>query len=103
LWRAVVERWDLDPHEALLLRQVWRTADVCERLEAVVAAEAPSSSVASRHAVVELRQQRLTLARLIAALRLPSGLQQEEDAAAAGARDQRRSVCGFYAIRGGGG
>jgi hypothetical protein len=89
----------LDPHEALLLKQVCRTADLVERLEGVVAAAEPSSSVAARHAVVELRQQRMTLARLIAALRLPSGLQQDEADAAARARDQRRSMRGFYGLR----
>jgi hypothetical protein len=79
LWRAVVERWDLDPHEALLLRQVCRTADLCERLEAVVAAEAPSSSVASRHAVVELRPRGCAAA---GACRVPGVAYLEGDRAA---------------------
>jgi hypothetical protein len=68
-----------------------------------VAAEPPSSPVAARHAVVELRQQRITLARLTGAFRLPGGLQQDADDAAMCARDQRRSLRGFLAIRGGGG
>jgi len=96
----VVDRWDLDAHELVLLRQCCRTADLVEKLEAAVAAQEPSSTVQARHLVVELRMQRMTLARLMTALRLPSGLQQEEDAAAGRARDQRRSLRGFYGIRG---
>jgi hypothetical protein len=40
------------------------------------------------------------MARLIAALRLPGGLQSDADDAAMRARDQRRSLRGFYGIRG---
>jgi hypothetical protein len=48
-------------------------------------------------AVVEARQQRLALARLLAALRLPAGA---EDDLAAGRRPQRRvGVRGFYGPR----
>jgi hypothetical protein len=46
----------------------------------------PSSSVRVRHAAVEMRAQRMLLARPITALRLPSGLQEAEDEAAARAR-----------------
>jgi hypothetical protein len=80
------------------LREIARTADLCERLAAVVAREEPSSTVAARHAVVELRQQRITLARLIAALRLPGGLEADADDAAMRARDQLRSLRGFYGM-----
>ncbi len=49
-------------------------------------------------AAVEARQQRIALARLLAALRLPAG---EEDDRQAGARAQRRvGVRGVYGVRG---
>jgi hypothetical protein len=100
LWKSTLQRWELDAHELAQLREIARTADLCERLAAVVARDEPSSTVAARHAIVELRQQRVTLARLIAALRLPGGLQQDADDAAMRARDQRRQLRGFYGIRG---
>ncbi len=51
-------------------------------------------------ALVELRQQRILLARLIVALRVPLG--EAEDMVAKGpARTQRRGARGVYAIRGG--
>ena len=85
LWLSVLDRYDLDEHEAALLVQAVRTVDLCERLEAIVTADGPvidSPQGRKAHpAAVELRQQRLTFARLLAALRLP-----EDDAG----RPQRR-------------
>jgi hypothetical protein len=95
-----VARWELDAHELVQLREICRSADLCERLAAVVAAQEPSSSVAARHAVTELRMQRVTLAKLIAALRLPGGLEEAADETAGRVRDRRRSMRGFYGIRG---
>lgn len=98
LWRAVSGEYELDVHEQLLLLQAARCAD---RLD--VLAEAASTSPLTTNykgdpvtnpAIVESRQQSLTLARLLASLRLPSG--DEEDMA----RPQRRgAVRGSYGIR----
>ena len=97
IWAWVTDTWDLDPHEESLLRQACRTADLCERLEAEVAAgkvvkQTPQGERANV-AGVELRQQRLVLARLIAALRLPTGLDESNPARQ---RAQRRGIRGVY-------
>ena len=95
LWASVVDHYDLDEHETALLVQAVQTVDLCTRLEDVVQSEGPvidSPQGRKAHpAAVELRQQRLTLARLLAALRLPTG---EEDG-----RPQRRvGVRGVHRI-----
>ncbi len=97
LWNAVLDEYELEEHELLLLREMVRTADVLDALEARVAADGVllSSSQGERAhpALVEARQQRITLARLQAALRLPSGEEGEGDSR----RPQRRmGVRGVY-------
>ncbi|WP_193607144.1 hypothetical protein [Nocardioides lijunqiniae] len=97
LWRAVLGPFDLDEHERQLLHETCRTRDLCDRLQTVLDAEGvmstSSQGVRVHPAAVELRQQRITLARLLAALNVPSG---EEEAAP-------RAPRGVYAIRGGAG
>ena len=96
LWRSVLEGFDLDQHELTLLRETCRTADVCDGLQRQVDADGimSSSSQGSRvhPALVELRQQRIALARMFAALRVPTG----EDA---DGRLQARPTRGVYGIR----
>lgn len=119
LWDEVAAVLALDEHEALALLQVCRTADVLDTLQAEVdrdgvTVNSPQGRKA-HPALVELRAQRLTYARLIAALRLPAGLadrkakqpatsaKAKETATPADGRPQRRSgVRGTYAIAGGG-
>lgn len=95
LWRAVVADFDLDEHERQLLHETCRTSDLCDRLQAVLDADGPmsesSQGIRVHPAAVELRQQRITLARLLAALNVPSG-----DESATPARAPR----GVYGIRG---
>jgi uncharacterized protein with von Willebrand factor type A (vWA) domain len=83
LWRAVVADHDLEQHERELLRRACRTADLLAGLEALVADEGLTSvsSQGSRvhPAIVELRQQRIAFARLLAALNVLSGVEGEED------------------------
>ena len=106
LWKAVLADFELAEHEMVLLRQAVRVADLCDQLQAVVEAEGPMVEVAGQPrthpAVVELRQQRIVLARLVVALRVPLG-DQEQDGAATGeaTRLQRRGTRGFYSIAGG--
>lgn len=97
LWRSVVADYDLDEHEKLLLREACRTADRLDRLEG----EAAKSDVTAQNrfgeivlhpAQVEARQQSLTLARLIASLRLPSGTETGRPQRRGGAR-------GSYGLR----
>jgi hypothetical protein len=102
LWRAVLGEYELDEHELSLLRQTCRVADMCADLQAMVDSEGPiaqsPSGPRAHPALVELRQQRILLARLVVALRVPLG---EDGADHGGApRLQRRAVRGVYGIRG---
>lgn len=99
LWRAILEKYELEEHELELLRQACRTADLCAELQVVIDRDGPMVANRFREmvphpAVIELRQQRVVLARLIAALRVP------DDSAGAGARPQRRGGArGVYRLR----
>ncbi len=88
--------FELDEHERTLLLQACRTADLLDSLETTVDAEGvmaeSSQGIRVHPAVVELRQQRIAFARLLAALNVPSG--EEGPAQSGGAR-------GVYMIRGG--
>lgn len=107
LWDAVTDVLDIDEHEALALRELCRTADVLDELQAVVVRDGvllDSSQGARAHpALTELRQQRITFARLVAAMRLPAGLADGRPSAIGGAQQgqARSGVRGFYAIDGG--
>lgn len=94
LWRSVVGEFDLDEHELVLLREAVRVTDHLDDLNSRVAKEgtvvsSPQGDKA-HPALVEARQQQMTLARLLAALRVPSGDEAEN-------RPQRRvGVRGVY-------
>jgi hypothetical protein len=81
LWRAVVTDYDLDTHETEVLKQAARTADLLDDLQAVLDRDGPmadsSQGIRAHPAATEARQQRLVLARLIAALGLPAGLEDD--------------------------
>ncbi len=102
LWRAVLAEYELEEHELLLLREAVRTVDVLDDLTAQVAAdgsvvESPQGTKA-HPALVEARQQRIALARLLAALRLPAGAEFE---GGGDRRPQRRmGVRGVYGVAG---
>jgi hypothetical protein len=92
----------LDEHELVLLREATRTVDLLTRLDAEVREHGPMVDAAQGQkvnpAAVEARAQRIALARLLAALRLPLG---DDGDVAAGARPQRRvGVRGTYGVRG---
>ncbi len=100
LWRSALEDYQFDVHEELLLLQACRTADRLDRLEV----EASQGTVTvtnykgdqvAHPAMVEARQQSITLARLLAALRMPAGDEGEM------VRPQRRGGArGAYGVRG---
>lgn len=102
LWASVLAKFELDEHELLMLREACRTADLCDELErdlsehgAVI--DGPQGRKASP-AAVELRQQRVVLARLLAALRMPQGAEGDQQASA---RPQRRTgMRGVHGLRG---
>ncbi len=101
LWTAITEEYQLDEHEVTLAVQVVRTVDLCDELEGIVRRDGPlidtPQGQRAHPAAVELRQQRITLARLLAALRMPAG---EEDDQPTGRRPQRRTGArGTYQMR----
>ncbi len=100
LWSSVLDGWEIDPWERTLLLQACRCVD---RLDDLAEAAAASTAVttnskgdqAPHPAIVEARQQSLTLARLLASMRLPVG--DEDDLT----RPQRRGAArGSYGVRG---
>jgi hypothetical protein len=96
LWRSVLAAYELEEHEAALLRQAARVADACADLQAVLDADGLFVAGKVHPASVELRQQRILLARLVAALRLPDDATEDEGTK----RPQRRGgPRGAYAPR----
>ncbi len=78
LWREVVGEYVLEEHELALLREAVRAVDQLDKLDAIVRKDGlvvHTKAGPRIHAgAVEARQLRLVLARVLAALRLPSGL-----------------------------
>lgn len=101
LWLSVTEEYELEEHETALLVEAVRTVDLLARLDAETRrrgaiVDSPQGRKANP-AAVEARAQRIALARLLAALRLPAG----EDESGEGRRPQRRvGARGVYGIRG---
>lgn len=96
LWSAVTGTYELEQHELVLLESASRTADLVGELQARIDADGPVNSDGKTHsACAEIRQQRITLARLLVALRVPAG---EEDSRPGG---QRRGIRGVYSLGGG--
>src|SRR5687768_10599511 len=84
LWSSVVDVYDLEEHERTLLVQAVRTVDLLAKLDIElrrdgVLIESPQGMKA-HPAATEARQQRITLARLLAALRLPAGEDGDQQA-----------------------
>lgn len=101
LWQATLKSWTLDEHEMALLREAVRTVDTLDRLAAIVAEEGEVIEAKTGRkvhpALVEARQLKIALARLLAALRLPDGVEGDESQ---GRRSQRRvGARGTYALR----
>jgi len=99
LWRDVLSKYELEEHEMALLREAVRTVDALDGLAALVAAEGLTvegqRGPKVHPAMAEIRQLRIALARLVAALRLPAG----EEEPGKERRPQRRvGVRGVYGI-----
>ena len=76
-WRRQVKEFRFSDTELELLTEACRTLDLCEALQATIQAEGPLSEghggqPVSNPAAREVRQQRLTLGRLLAQLNLPT-------------------------------
>lgn len=83
LWKSVTDDYELGQHELTILLEAARTVDALEDLEAIVRKEGVTAvtpqGVRAHPALVELRQQRVTLAKLVASLRIPLEDDQEAD------------------------
>ncbi|HEX5543601.1 MAG TPA: hypothetical protein VFX60_18960 [Micromonospora sp.] len=96
LWASLVDGFDFEPHELVVVGQACRVADRIAALDRVVDGQGVTvadakGDVRAHPALVESRQQRITLARLLAVLRLPD----EGDV-----RPQRRpGVRGAYGLQ----
>jgi len=102
LFRSVVDEYELAEFELALLAEASRTVDVLARLDVVIRRDGPlvaSPQGQKAHpAATEARQQKIALARLLAALRLPAGEPGDHQGSA---RPQRRAGArGTYGIRG---
>ncbi len=104
LWASVLAEYDLEEHELALLREMVRTVDMLDDLAEAVHRDGlmvtgPGMQARVHPAAVEARQQKIALARLAAALRLPAG--DEDDTQKGARRPQRRvGARGVYGIRG---
>jgi hypothetical protein len=94
LWKSVLTDYELEQHEEALLVQACRTADTLEDLQCVIDAEGVLLDTKPHPALVEARQQRLVLARLIVALRVPLG--EEASPHVGSPRLQYRGIRGVY-------
>ncbi len=94
LRRDLLDRFDLDPHELVLLESAARTADLIADLQAVVDSEGPMVDGKPNPAAVEARMQRLTLGRLLAGLRIPVDGDRSHQP-----RQQHRGPRGWYGPR----
>jgi hypothetical protein len=94
----VLDDYVLDEHETTILREFCRTADSLDDSQGLLDAEritsASSQGMRVHPALVELRQQRVAFARLLTALRIPTG---EIDA---GRTQQRGGPRGIYGLAG---
>lgn len=83
LWSAVVGKYTLTPHEAVLLRSACRHADMIGRLEDLLSAglivEGAAGQPRLSAAVTELRQSRLALSRLLTDLALPADVAEDDE------------------------
>lgn len=89
LWESSTAEFELADHELALLEEACRVRDRIVQLDGAVKADglmiASSQGLRLHPAVTEARQQRLTLARLLATLQIP-GLIDDDLPAARGAR-----------------
>ncbi len=98
LWNRVLADYELSEPELVLLREACRTADAVEELHGYVDEQGTMIDGRPNPALVELRQQRILLARMIVALRVPLG--EDGEAAPDGTRTQYRGLRGAYQPRG---
>lgn len=76
LWRATTDEFELADHELSVLLEACRTVDNLQQLDEIVSREGVTNTspqgVRAHPALVEARQQRVTLAKLWASLKFPA-------------------------------
>ena len=96
LWSELLRHLVLDAHELRLLHEAGRAADRCDELARELARQGFVLPNGRPNPLLrETREQEITLARLITALRLPADLSE-------GPRPQRRGLRGVYRVLPGG-
>jgi len=103
LWDSITTEYELTQHELALLTQAVRVVDHLEALDAEVRRDGVTQEtpqgLRAHPALVESRAQKIVLARLLAALRMPLGEEGDEQGNAR--RPQRQAGAkGVYGIRG---
>lgn len=76
LWRSLIDRFEFDPHELIMVEAAARQADMIAGLEAAIKDDGLTVAGSARQvrvhpAVAEARQSRLALSKLLADLRVP--------------------------------
>jgi hypothetical protein len=95
MWSALVERLHFDAHELRLLHEACRASDRCDDLDRALREQgAVLPSGRPNPMLRESREQAITLARLVTAMRLPEDITDP-----AGRRSQRRGARGIYHLR----
>jgi hypothetical protein len=94
LWGELTTRWTFDEHEMVLLRRAVRVVDHCDALQAQVDA----AGMLHGPEVTELRMQTIVLARLFAALRVPTGAPGDADVDEEGRLQRRGRPRGVYGL-----
>ncbi|MHA6629401.1 hypothetical protein ACU61A_28525 [Pseudonocardia sichuanensis] len=96
LWRAVLVDFGLAEHELALLLEACRTVDQLDAFTEVIAAEGVIDRATGRAhpAVVESRQQRLVLTRVLATLRVPPAMPPADEPSAPQGRSGARGAYG---------
>src|SRR3954452_173338 len=97
LWTRVLAEFELSETELVLLREACRTADAVEELHGYVDEQGTMIDGRPNPALVELRQQRILLARLVVALRVP--LDDDGEVVRGGQRTQARPMFGVHQLR----
>lgn len=100
MWRAITGKFDLEPHELEVLKQIVVSVDLAAAADAIVAAEGliirGESGPKQHPAAIEGRLQRQTFTRLLASLRLP--VENDDGTVSV---PQYRGPRGPYALAGG--
>lgn len=100
LYKSITSDYELGSHELSILLEAARTVDALDELEKMVREEGVTNvspqGVRAHPALVEARQQRVTLAKLVASLRIPI---EEEEGGASRLPQKRVGVRAVSSIR----